>query len=232
MSTQRIRMTNDDKLESHRVWDLPTRLFHWSLLLLVIACWWTAGEDGDIDWHMRCGYAVLALLLFRLVWGVLGSTTARFSSFITSPRAALEYLFGARRSDALHAIGHNPAGGWMVLVLLGTLLLVSITGLFANDDIMSEGPLAHYVSERYSDLSTSWHKSGFYFLLVLVGLHIAAIAFYLLVKKENLVQPMLTGLKHLPRGIKLPELHTQEAWLALLILGCTSAAVWLMARFA
>jgi cytochrome b len=225
-------MTTRDKTEGLKVWDLPTRLFHWSLLVLIIACWWTSTGNGDMDWHMRCGYAVLVLLLFRLVWGVLGSTTARFSSFITSPRAVLEYFTGIRNNKAAQHVGHNPAGGWMVLALLGVLLLISTSGLFANDDMMSEGPLAHYASERFSDLATAWHANSFYLLLALVAMHLAAIFFYLLVKKENLVRPMLTGIKHLPPGTHKPALHIRSVKLALLILGCASGAVWMLVKFA
>ncbi len=214
-----------------KIWDLPTRLFHWSLLGLVVACWWTSGEEGNIDWHMRCGLAVLALLLFRLLWGVLGSSTARFASFVAAPRAVLDYFAGMRRDAAPH-IGHNPAGGWMVLVMLATLLAIVLCGLFANDDIMSEGPLAHLVSERLSDLATEWHESGFYMLLVLVGLHVAAIAFYLLVKKDNLVRPMLTGVRQLPQGAAVPELRMRSAWLALALLGGAAGAVWLLVKLA
>lgn len=214
-----------------KIWDLPTRLFHWSLLLLVVACWWTAGEDGDIDWHMRCGYAVLALLLFRLVWGMLGSTTARFSSFIAPPRKVLEYLSNARKNDTPH-IGHNPAGGWMVLALLAMLLAISVSGLFANDDIMSEGPLAHHLSEGMSDLATAWHEKGFYALLALVALHVGAIAFYLLVKKDNLVRPMLTGVRQFPQDCRLPRLRMRSVWLALVILSGAAGTVWLLTKFA
>ena len=183
-----------------------------------------------MDWHMRCGYGVLALLLFRLFWGMLGSSTARFSSFVTSPRAVLDYLTCVRKNEMAHHIGHNPAGGWMVLALLGMLLLISASGLFANDDMFSEGPLAHYISERLSDLATAWHESSFNLLLSLVALHIAAIGFYLLVKKENLIRPMLTGIKTLPQGARKPELHTRSVWRALLILGCASGAVWMLVR--
>jgi cytochrome b len=137
-----------------------------------------------------------------------------------------------RKIEPVPQAGHNPAGGWMVLALLGLLLLISATGLFANDDMMSEGPLAHHASERLSDLATALHENSFFFLLALVGLHLAAIAFYLLVKKENLVLAMLTGRKHLPQSANEPALHTQKAWLALLILGCTSGAVWALAVFA
>jgi len=214
-----------------KIWDLPTRLFHWSLLALVIACWWTSGEDGNIDQHMRFGLAALALLLFRLVWGVLGSTTARFASFVASPRAVFGY-FAGMRSEASPHLGHNPAGGWMVLALLAMLLAITLSGMFANDDIMSEGPLAHYVSEGMSDLATEWHEGGFYTLLALVALHVAAIAFYLLVKKDNLVRPMLTGVRLLPQSVSVPELRVRSSWLALVILGIAVGAVWLLAKFA
>lgn len=210
-----------------KIWDLPTRLFHWSLLALIAACWWASGENGDIDWHMRCGYAVLVLLLFRLVWGVLGSTTARFANFVTAPNAVLAYLGSMRGKEAPH-IGHNPAGGWMVVAMLALLLGIAGSGLFANDDIMSEGPLAHHVSEQLSDMATAWHETAFYTLLALVALHVSAIAFYLLVKKDNLVRPMLTGNKQVPQGMKVPELHMRGSWLALLLLGVAAGAVWLL----
>lgn len=225
-------MTPHTKTETQTVWDLPTRLFHWSLLTLIVACWWTSTENGDMDWHMRCGYAVLALLLFRLVWGVLGSTTARFSNFVTSPRAVIGYIADMRKNAPVPHVGHNPAGGWMVLALLAMVLFISASGLFANDDMMIEGPLAHYVGKRFSDLATALHESSFYTLLALVTLHLTAIVFYLLVKKENLVLPMLTGIKHLPQGSNAPAPHTQKTWLALLTLGCTSGAVWALVMFA
>jgi cytochrome b len=225
-------MASRVKTEILKVWDLPTRLFHWSLLIGIVACWWTSTENGDMDWHMRCGYAVLTLLLFRLVWGVVGSSTSRFSHFVTAPRAVIEYFVSVKRNQAVIHVGHNPAGGWMVLALLGMGLLITNSGLFANDDMMSEGPLAHLVSERFSDLATALHENGFYLLLALVGMHLAAIAFYLLVKKENLVLPMLNGIKQLPQGISTPVLRTQNAWLALLILGCTAGSVWVLVMFA
>jgi cytochrome b len=232
LESQILTMTSDKAHENLVVWDLPTRLFHWTLLALVFACWWTSGEDGNIDWHMRSGIAVLALLLFRLVWGVLGSTTARFANFVAAPSAVLDYFAGMRDKSAPPHIGHNPAGGWMVLVLLGMVLVITLCGLFANDDIMSEGPLAHLVSKGMSDVATAWHEKGFYTLLTLVGLHVAAIAFYLLVKKENLVRPMLTGVKQLPRDMSIPQLQMSSSWLALAILAVAAGAVWLLVTLA
>lgn len=225
-------MTSDKNSAPLKVWDLPTRLFHWTLLALILACWWTSGEDGNIDWHMRCGMAVLALLLFRLVWGVLGSTTARFASFVAAPRTVLSYFAGMRDKSAPPHIGHNPAGGWMVLALLGMVLAITLCGLFANDDIMSEGPLAHLVSKEMSDVATAWHEKGFYTLIALVGLHVAAIAFYLLVKKENLVRPMLTGVKQFPRDMSVPPLQMSSGWLALAVLAGAAGVVWLLVTLA
>lgn len=221
-------MPQTDTVAIIKVWDLPTRMFHWSLLALVAVCWWT-GEDGDIDWHMRCGYAVLALLLFRLAWGFAGSSTARFASFVTSPRKVLAYLAGMRPAATPH-FGHNPAGGWMVMLLLLVLLAVSLTGLFANDDILSEGPLARHISKRLSDLATAWHEHGFHALLALVALHVSAILFYLLVKKDDLVRPMLTGSRRVPQGVTLPVLHMRSGWLALAVFGGAAGLVGLLVK--
>ena len=225
-------MTTNADTRSLKVWDLPTRLFHWSLLTMIVACWWTSTANSDMDTHMRCGYAVLALLLFRLVWGVLGSTTARFSSFVTTPRAVLHYFASLRNKEDTPHIGHNPAGGWMVLALLLMLLLITGSGLFANDDMMTEGPLVHYIGKHASDAATSLHVQGFYLLLAMVALHVGAILFYLVLKKENLIRPMLTGNRHLPPAAEIPALKIQNGWLALLILGMTSGAVCLLALFA
>jgi len=219
-----------EKTISITVWDLPTRLFHWSLLLLIAACWWSSTEDGDIDWHLRCGYAVLALLLFRLGWGICGSTSARFASFVAAPRAVLAYLAGLRRHDNTPQVGHNPAGGWMVLALLGTVLAITATGLCANDDMMTEGPFAQLVGKELSDLLTGWHETGFYGLLALVGLHLAAILFYLLVKRENLVRPMLDGIKQLPAAIAPPQLRQASIRLALLVAAAAAGTAWLLAN--
>lgn len=224
-------MTSSDTV-TIKVWDLPIRLFHWSLLALVITCWWTSTEDGDMQIHLLCGYAVLALLLFRLIWGVAGSVSARFSHFVTTPRAVLVYLATLFEKDAPRHLGHNPAGGWMVLALLCMLAAITLTGLFANDDMMTEGAWAHWVGKQLSDLSTEIHEQAFYALMALVVLHLAAIIFYLVVKKENLVRPMITGNKILPAGSAFPTLHVRGAWLALLILAVVTLLVWVPVKSA
>jgi cytochrome b len=170
-----------------RIWDLPVRLFHWAIVLLVPALWWTA-ETHRMEWHLLLGEVMLGLMLFRLLWGVLGSSTARFASFVRGPAAVIRYLRGAGRS-----IGHNPLGGWSVVLLLLALGVQTGLGLFASDeDGIYYGPLAstdldtaHMIAER--------HETFFWVLVALILLHVLAILYYLLVKRDNLVTPMITG---------------------------------------
>ncbi|WP_120078522.1 cytochrome b/b6 domain-containing protein [Aurantiacibacter odishensis] len=175
-----------------KVWDGWIRLFHWTIVLIIPAMWWTA-ENGEMTWHMRLGTVLLALLLFRILWGFFGSSTARFGSFVKGPGAVISYLTGNRREGAA-GIGHNPAGGWSVLVLLGVMLAQVGLGLFSGDPYDgATGPLNHIVGAMTAGWMTDWHEIGFNVLLSLIALHIAAILYYLLVKHENLVTPMVTG---------------------------------------
>jgi cytochrome b len=174
-----------------RVWDLPTRLFHWSLLALVVTAFVTQKIGGNaMVWHGRCGLAILGLLVFRMVWGIAGSTYARFTTFVRGPRAIRDYLAGRWQG-----LGHNPLGALSVLALLGVLALQASTGLFANDDIAFEGPLYPLIDKALSDGFTSIHKLLEPALIALVLAHVGAILFYAHVKKDNLVKPMLTGWK-------------------------------------
>jgi len=178
-----------------RIWDLPTRLFHWILVVLVAFSVVSAEIGGNwLDWHMRSGYCILTLVLFRIMWGFAGSHHARFSNFVRPPAAALAYLRELRNGSAAAQAGHNPLGALSVVALLAALLLQASTGLFANDDSTStEGPLAKLVSNHTSNLLTLVHEVNQYVLYTLVALHIAAIAYYYFAKRENLVTPMLTG---------------------------------------
>jgi cytochrome b len=225
-------MMQNPTTQAVKLWDLPTRLFHWSLLILIAVGWWSSTEDGDMALHFRCGYAVLALLLFRLSWGVMGSSSARFAGFIASPRAVLSYLVRIKNKDAVHHIGHNPAAGWMVLALIGTVFFIVVSGLLSNDDMMLEGPFANDVGKSISDLATAWHEQNFYGLLGLVAVHIAAILAYLFFKQENLLRPMLTGIKQLPQEVSVPTIHLRSSWLALLLFCIASVAVWLLLKMA
>lgn len=180
---------NSDATPRVRVWDLPTRLFHWSLVVLVVAAFVTAKIGGNtMLWHGRIGLAILGLLVFRIVWGFVGSTYARFVQFVRGPKAILAYLRGE-----WHAHGHNPIGALSVLGLLGVLALQAATGLFANDDIAFEGYLAALVDSSLSTRITGIHMLLEKVLMALVALHIGAIVFYAHAKKQNLVKPMLTG---------------------------------------
>lgn len=206
------------------VWDLPLRVFHWLLVSTVIAAYIT-GELGGLltDWHGRIGILALGLLVFRLIWGFVGSTNARFSSFFPTLTRVSAYLKGGWQGH-----GHNPLGGLSVLALLGILAALVLTGLFANDDIVFEGPLFNLVSKDISDQLTGWHELIFNILAVLISLHVAAIAFYLKIKKINLVTPMVTGKKKVP----LEETNTAKgAGLItfLIALALSGALTWAIA---
>lgn len=164
------------------VWDLPTRIFHWLLVALVAAAFATVEAGGNwMIWHMRCGFSILALVGFRLVWGVVGGRHARFVNFVQSPAAAWQYARQLIRKNAPRHLGHNPMGGWSVLGMLGVLLVQVGTGLFANDDIFTEGPLYPLVSKATSDLLTEIHEINQGLLIALIVLHLGAIFFYLAV---------------------------------------------------
>lgn len=174
-----------------RLWDLPTRLFHWLLAVAVAAALISAEIGGNfMDWHGRIGLLIVGLLAFRLVWGVLGSTYARFAHFFPSLTRIRSYLGGEWRGE-----GHNPLGALSVFALLGILLFQVISGVFANDDIAFTGPLFDLVGKDWSDILSGWHHEIGELVLPLIGLHIAAILFYVHVKKQNLVKPMITGWK-------------------------------------
>lgn len=179
-----------------RIWDLPTRLFHWVLVVLVLFSIVSAQIGGNwIDWHMRSGCCILALVLFRIMWGFAGSYHARFANFVRRPSVVLAYLRGLRNGTAPVQAGHNPLGALSVVTMLVILLLQVSTGLFSNDSIASEGPLAKLVANRTSDLLTRIHKIDQYVIYLLIALHLGAVAYYHFGKRENLIVPMITGNK-------------------------------------
>lgn len=184
-----------------QVWDLPLRIFHWLLALAVLAAVVTGELGGNlIDWHGRIGVLILGLLVFRIIWGFVGTTHARFASFFPTPARIAAYLKGQWQEGH----GHNPLGALSVIALLGVLATLVGAGLFANDDIAFHGPLFHLVDESLSDTLSSVHALAFNVLAGLLVLHIAAIAFYARVKKLNLVVPMLTGKKIVPKEQAAP----------------------------
>jgi cytochrome b len=194
-----------DRIVPIRVWDAPTRLFHWATVILLGSSWLTESR-GWMELHFLSGYSVIALLLFRIAWGFVGSETARFSHFVRGPIAALRHLAHLHRREPDTAIGHNAAGGWMVLAMLAMLAVQVATGLCANDDGDTEGPLFKYVSKDRSDWLSHIHAVNFKVIQIAVLLHIVAILIYLGLKRHDLVRPMITGRKHLPETLQPPML--------------------------
>jgi cytochrome b len=209
-----------------RVWDLPTRLFHWTLAALVLCSVVTIKLGGNwMEWHFRSGYAILALLLFRVLWGFAGSRYARFASFVRGPRAIADYL----RGKSGHVAGHNPLGALSVLALLAVLLTQASTGLFSNDGSYTEGPLAKLISGSLSNLLTSIHKAGEFAIYGLVGLHVAAIVYYALARREQLLPAMVTGDRTVDAPPARDDLALRLRALVLLAL-CAGAVAWLVTR--
>lgn len=189
-----------------KLWDAPIRFVHWAVVLLMPALWWTA-EASDMALHKRLGYVTLALVVFRIFWGFAGSSTARFTSFLKGPRAVVAYASGLFGKESAVVVGHNPLGGWSAAMLLLLLAVQVGVGLFAQDvDGIESGPLSYLVSYDTADAARGWHHLLFNVLLGFIALHIAAILFYAIVKRDNLVQPMITGSKELAAGATQPFL--------------------------
>ena len=214
-----------------RVWDLPTRVFHWALMLCIVGLFITANVGGNaMVWHFRIGLTVLALLLFRLVWGLVGGRWSRFGAFIYSPRSIINYLKGNSKPE--HLVGHTPAGAGSVFALLTILLAQVGSGLISDDEIAFAGPLTRFVSGATVNLATNYHKNiGKWIILALVVLHIAAIVFYLR-KKQNLIKPMLHGDKQLEAAVPSSRDDAASRITALVIFGiCIGFVMW-VARLA
>jgi len=204
------------------VWDVPIRLFHWLIATLVAAAYATWRLNWMV-WHGRIGDALLALLLFRLLWGFFGSETARFSRFLTSPRIAVEHLRYTLLREPDRQVGHNPAGGWMVLFLLALLLAETLTGLYVANDIADVGPLTGIVPAAVANAIEASHAILWDVLLAAIVLHVLAIVGYAAVKGQNLVRPMVTGTKVLPVSLPAPQI-AGLARAALLLVGAAAAA--------
>lgn len=227
-----------------KVWDLPTRLFHWALVLLVLLSYLT-GEFGGFNFtmpvtndlvanmtvHMWSGFCILALLLFRIVWGFIGSSTARFTDFVRGPGAIFSYLMGLMKRAVKFTAGHNPAGGAMVVLILILLLAQVGTGLFSKEDDFFgiAGPLNGYVSEDTAKVILARHKQIWGYIELLVIIHIAANLLYWLVLKQNLIIAMFTGKKDVPAGATVPALRFASTRTAILVLVVAAAIVWRIA---
>jgi cytochrome b len=209
-----------------RVWDLPTRLFHWALALCVVGSIATGYIGGDIiQWHARLGYAILTLLLFRIVWGFVGGYWSRFASFVYSPRSVVAYL--RQRAHPDHLIGHSPLGAGSVFAMLFFLLAQAATGLVSDDEISFTGPLNRFVSSARALAATWYHKEvGQRILISLVLLHVAAILFYLVKKKRNLIHAMVVGDKEVAQATRASRDTAGTRIAALLILAVCAGLVY------
>lgn len=210
------------------VWDLGVRFFHWALVLLVITSFVTVKIGGNaMTYHVWSGYAILTLLIYRILWGVAGGTHARFASFIRGPGAVIAYLKGMlKRTQHGQSPGHNPLGALSVVAMLLVLLFQAGSGLFVNDDIAFEGPLYKFVGKEVSDKLMSLHQLNQRVILGLVALHFAAIAFHYFYHKENLVRPMLTGFKRVA-GVVGVSRHGSSL-LALVLLAASGVGVYFL----
>ena len=216
-----------------RVWDWPVRLVHWAMMLLLAVLLVTAKIGGDaMAWHMRAGEAMLAVVLFRVVWGFAGTYHARFSSFVRGPRAVIAYTRSVFTPHRQLHIGHNPPGGWMVVALLLALLFQASTGLFTNDDVLTDGPLVPLISKDFSDTISSFHRWNAWIVVALASSHIGTVLFYVIVLKENLIKPMLDGAKSLPATPAIPPRggSLTSAKAALLFAACAALVGWVVAR--
>src|SRR5579871_1820699 len=207
-----------------RVWDLPVRLYHWLIVVLIAAAYATWRLNWMV-WHGWIGDLTLALLLFRLLWGFFGSETARFSHFLTSPRAAFQHLKYIFLREPDRQVGHNPAGGWMVLLLLALLLAEALTGIYVANDIADVGPLTAIVPAAAADAIDVSHAIIWNVLLAAIAVHVLAIAGYAAVKGQDLVRPLITGTKTMPEPVTAPPRMASVARAAVLFVVSAAAAI-------
>jgi cytochrome b len=210
------------------VWDVPTRLFHWLAVLLVAAAYATWRLNW-MDWHALAGESLLALLLFRLLWGLFGSESTRFSSFLAAPGTAARYLATLFRREPDRYAGHNPAGGWMVVLLLGLLFGETLTGLYVANDVADAGPFTEMTPAPIANAITTLHAVLWNALLAAIALHVLAIIVYAAAKRHNLLLPMISGRKRLPDTVPAPR--TAGLLRAAFLLACSSVAALALANY-
>jgi len=214
--------------KKHLIWDLPLRLFHWAFAATVFGSWYTANQGSDlIEIHIKLGFFALALLVFRILWGLIGPKYARFSQFIPSPKSL--YLYLSNPKEKIATPGHNPLGALMVVLMILLISIQAISGLFINDDVFSSGPYYGSVSKEVEKIMAFLHHNTFDFMIAAIFLHLAAITFYWLVKKENLVLPMITGNKNAKQVKASDAIPGSKIVLACIIAICCVAFIyWLV----
>jgi cytochrome b len=215
------------EVEHRQVWDLPVRLFHWALVAAMISAFVTNRLGvAYFKYHVWSGYAVIILVSFRILWGVVGTRHAKFRRFVRGPAATLRYALGLLHGSTPPYAGHNPLGGYMVVMLLIALGAQAVSGLFGNDDIFNTGPLAGYVDKELSLWLTSLHRHLFYWIAAATAVHVLAVVAHHVFRRENLVVAMITGCK--PRHC-VPEgeiIHSSRTWLAALLVVALAGALW------
>lgn len=220
----------ESKPTKQRVWDLPLRLFHWTLVLLVTFSLYTGINGGfkEMDYHMLSGYGILTLVIFRVIWGIIGTKHSRFRSFINLPEL-IPYSKRLLHRDKTSIAGHNPLGALSIVAMLLVLSTQATTGLFANDDIFLEGPLVHLVDDATSDRLTTVHHFCAKVLYVLIGLHLAAIIFHELYQRDRLILPMISGYKKgLSTSADKPSLVRESVTASILLAACAGFVYWLI----
>lgn len=206
-----------------RIWDIPTRLFHWLLVAGIVAQWLTGDYlDDAIDWHFTIGYCVLGLILFRLVWGFVGTRYARFSHFSLHPKHAIKYAKSMTDKNSKVYAGHNPVGSWMAIVLLFIVLLQAVSGLFVSDDVFSEGPYRSVANQSVLAAMEFLHFNLFDVLLILIGLHVLAALLYQFVKKQAIISAMFSGKK----AVEATPINGSKLVLAIVIAAMIAAGVY------
>jgi cytochrome b len=220
---RRLKARRTGEARRVRVWDLPTRLFHWLIVALVAAAYATLRLNW-MQWHGWVGETLLAALIFRLLWGFFGSDTAKFSRFLGSPKAAARYLRRALVREPDHEVGHNLAGGWMILLLLALLLGETLTGIYVANDVADVGPLTEITPASVANAITAAHATLWDILLAAIVLHVFAIAGYAAAKGQNLLLPMITGTKRLPPEVPAPRLASPVRALVLVALSAAAVA--------
>ena len=210
----------------HLVWDIPVRLFHWLLVLCIAAQWFTAEQGEDwLEWHFYIGYFTIGLIVYRIIWGFVGTRYAKFVDFIPSPKSLMAWLKGTSNDY----VGHPPLGALMVLFLLLVILLQGISGLFTTDDIFTDGPWREVLSSQMQDYADWLHGNLFTLIQIAAAIHIGAAFYYLLVKKSNLISPLITGNKRVTadQGIPSSKLLT-----AVIVLAIVAVLIYLMVSLA
>jgi len=214
-----------------RLWDFPVRLFHWALVIAIVTAWWT-NRQVMIDIHAIAGYSVLALVIFRIIWGFVGSSNARFADFLTGPKRVINYVLkipNGTMSDLTYA-GHNPAGGWMVLVMIVLVGVQAVSGLFASEDtfLFFDGPLVAYVSSDVASMMNWIHHTNINLIYAAVGLHVFAALFYLVVKRENLIRAIVIGTRRVPVELagRFANIRFASPVLGIVILIVCALVVW------